>query len=637
MFIREIKKKIKKDGKIYEYIQHRLVESIRINGHPRQHTLLNLGKLNIPKEQHKTLANLIESNLTGVFITSFFEQTNEELETLARHYTDIIKQKRLQAASHIKDKKDEIKPNDSQAAIEPAYHLVNINSITTSSSRTIGAEHIVLSQLKELNFFNILKTCGFNEKEQKYAAAQICARMIHPSSERETARWLRNDSALDELLDIDLSHISDQILHRITDKIHENQQTFEAHLRKTTDTLFSLDNKIILYDLTNTYFESPKRKSKIAQYTKSKEKRNDCPQITLALIVDNMGFPKKSTILEGAISEPGSLWNILESLHTECEQTELPRTVVIDAGIATEENLEKLRNDPRFEYVAVSRKKQFDPPLTFQLSPTTIKMSHNNELTITTAKHENELFLRCKSPDKTLKEEAIHTQRKDRFENELRKLQNGLNKPRARNKSTAIYERIGRLKERHKIGYCYEITVHESEGKVSSISWKYNKQRVRKNGEYLLRSSRIDLGEEDFSLIHRSLTMIESAFRWLKSDLGLRPNFHQKDSRMASHAQISVLAYFFLAPILNRLNWGGEFVSACDKYETHRPWSEPYGWKGVIRTMASQTRVTTSLKCKNGTTLNVRTTLEPNSEQIALCKRLGVNSKPLKRIIAGDN
>ncbi len=635
MFIREIKKKIKKDGKYYEYIQHRLVESIRIDGSPRQHTLLNLGKLTIPKEHHKTLANLIEANLTGVFITSFFEHKNEELEGLARHYADIIIQKRMQTASHLKNSNGANEAEESTAT-EPSYHYVDLNSVTTSSCRSIGAENIALSQLKELDFFTILRNCGFTEKEQKYAAAQICARMIHPSSERETARWLRKDSALNELLEIDLSRISDQILHRITDKIQRNQQTLENHLRKTTNTLFSLDNKIILYDLTNTYFESPKRSSKLARYAKSKEKRNDCPQITLALIVDSMGFPKKSSILEGGISEPGSLWNILESLHSECGETNQPRTVVIDAGIATEENLERLRNDPRFEYVAVSRKKKFDRPLEFSSPSTAIKMSHNKNLTITTTEYENELFLRCKSPDKALKEKAIHTQRKDRFEKELRQLKAGLDKPRARNKSTAVYERIGRLKARYKIGYCYDITVHESKGKVSTISWKYNKQYVKKNGEYLLRSSRVDLAKEEVSLIHRSLTIIESAFRWLKSDLGLRPNFHQKDLRMAGHAQMSVLAYFFLAPILNRLNWGGEFVSASEENETHEPWDEPYGWKAIIRTMGSQARVTTSFKCKNGSTMNVRTTLKPNSEQLAVCKRLGINPRPLKRIIAGD-
>jgi hypothetical protein len=127
--------------------------------------------------------------------------------------------------------------------------------------------------------------------------------------------------------------------------------------------------------------------------------------------------------------------------------------------------------------------------------------------------------------------------------------------------------------------------------------------------------------------------MIESAFEWLKSDLGLRPNFHQKDDRMGSHASISVLAYFVLAPILNKLEWGGKFVSSCGKKDDHDPWDKPFGWKGLVRTMSSQTRVTTSFKCKDGSRMDARTTVEPTAEQMDIYQRLKVNPRPLKRII----
>ena len=635
MFIREIRKKLTSDnGKSYEYVQHRLVESVRTDRGPRQRIVINLGTLNIPREQFKTLANLIENELINpeYLQGSLFEEVSEDLVVLARHYADILAQKRLQAVqgSHVEDQ------HVQQDNRKPVYETIDTNSIVTSNSRTIGPEHIALSHLRQLDFFSILQECSFTPKQQNYAVAQICARMVHPASERETARWLRTDSSFGELLGIDMSRVSDQSLHRVSDMLVKHKDHIEQRVCKATNELFALENKLILYDLTNTYFESPKRNSRIAKYGKSKEKRYDCPQITLALVVDAMGFPKQSRILEGGISEPGTLWDILDMLDMGEADSNHPKTVVIDAGIATEDNLAKLRDDPRFEYVAVSRKKTFSNDIFSESDSQTLKVTRGKELQVKTARHGDETYLLCKSPDRSLKDEAILAQRKNRFDAELKKLNDGLKKPRTRKNSSSIYERIGRLKERYKIGHLYTITVKEEQGKVLDIVWKYHPDKTREFGEYIIRTTRNDLEHHDISLIHRSLTMIESAFRWLKSDLGLRPNFHQRDNRMTAHASISVLAYFVLAPILNKLGWGGTFVSANAKKEDHSPWNEVYGWKGLVRTMSSQTRVTTSANCKTGSRLDVRTTLEPTAEQLAIYKRLRVNPRPLKRIVLKD-
>jgi transposase len=631
MFIREIKKLFTKGNKQYEYVQYRLVESIRTEHGPRQQTVLNLGQLSIPSEQLKTLANLIEQNLLHSTQTSFLADVDapEELIGLARHFADVIIQKRLKSAPEALDEATKFIPDKA----EPAYETIDTNSILTSNSRTIGVEHIALTQLKELGFFTILEQCSFSEREQKYAAAQICARMVHPASERETARWLRNDSALAELLDADFTHLSDQTLHRISDTLSKHKDFIEKTLSQNTDSLFSLDNKLILYDLTNTYFESPKRHSTIAKHGKSKEKRTDCPLITLALVVDGRGFPKRSRILEGNISEPGTLWDTLEKLELAENNDDHPRTVVIDAGFATEENLAKLRADKRFEYVAISRKKKFEKDIFEDSTAHILPISHDKELTVTAARHGDETYLLCKSPDRSLKDHAIHARRKERFEKGLNQLNEGLKKPRTTKNTASIYERIGRLKERYKIGPLYTIEVKEKNGNAGEIVWTYNAGKEKEFGEYIIRTSRNELPDTDISLIHRTLTMIESAFEWLKSDLGLRPNFHQKDKRMSSHAIISVLAYFVLAPILNKIEWGGKFVSYGAKKEDHSPWNLPFGWKGLVRTMSSQTRVTTSFNCKDGSKMDARTTVEPTVEQHDIYKRLKINPRPLKRNI----
>jgi transposase len=631
MFIREIKKRLNNNGTSYEYIQHRLVESVRTEHGPRQQTILNLGTLTIPGEQLKTLANLIEENLLNCNQSTLFGDATDELIGLARHFADVILQKRIIDSSN-NNKSGDIE-NVPPHKTEPSYETIDTNSIVTSNSRTIGTEHIALTQLKELGLFAILEQCSFTDKEQKYAAAQICARMVHPASERETARWLRDDSALAELLDVDFSHLSDQMLHRITDKLSEHKDYIEKSLSKSTTDLFNLDNKLILYDLTNTYFESPKVHSSIAKYGKSKEKRKDCPLITLALVVDGMGFPKRSRILAGNIAEAETLLEILDELDIADNSDDYPRTIVMDAGIATEDNLRKLREDKRFEYVAISRKKNFGEVLFTGTTEQKIQMSHEKELTIETVKYGEETLLRCKSPDRSLKDEAIHVQRKERFEKGLIVLNDGLKKPRGRKKIASIHEKIGRLKERYSIGHLYTIDVHEENGYGTEIVWKYNTEKEKRFGEYIIRTSRSDLDGADISGIHRTLTMIEAAFEWLKSDLGLRPNFHQKDSRMSAHAIISVMAYFVLAPILNKMEWGGKNVSYSRKKKEYADWNIPFGWKGLVRTMSSQTRVTTSFECKDATRIDARTTVEPTAQQLGIYSRLQMSPRPLKRII----
>lgn len=624
MFIREIKKRITTDGKKYDYLQHRLVEAIRTPNGPRQHTVLNLGTLTIDKDKHKTLANLIEAIVTKNPQQGLFKQ-EPELVGLAQHFAEIIIRKRLQQQE---------RQNPAQRTQATSwYETIDLNSTTTSAGRTIGAEHIALSQLKELGLFEILQECRFSVEQQHYAAAQICARMVHPSSERETARWLRDDSGLDELLGVDFSRISDHTLHRTADQLLQYKEILEEQLSETTSNLFSLDNSLVLYDLTNSYFESPKRGSAIAAYGKSKEKRTDCPLVTLALIVDGYGFPKRSHVFPGNASEPETLWKILETLDQQDPQAK-PRTVIVDAGIATEENLQRLREDNRFEYVAVSRKQKF-PLEIFEQSPEhKLEVSRNNQLTIKIARCDDEAFLLCQSPLREAKEKSMLSSRRAKFERDLEFLREGLNKSRTRKKYDSIVERIGRIKERYGLGKFYMIEVIKRGDKAIDITWRFEEEKRKPPGQYIIRTSRTDLEDQEISMLHRTLTMIESAFRWLKSELGMRPNFHQLDSRIEAHLCISVLAYYGLAPILSKLNWGGQFIGASRLNRDHDDWEIPYGWKGVLRTMASQTRVTTSFLNKNQERIDVRTTLEPTEKQRHLYQRLNLSSRPLKRVIA---
>jgi hypothetical protein len=629
MFIREVKKRIKKDGKSYDYIQHRLVESVRTPKGPRQRTVLNLGTLEISKDKFKALANSIEALLNK---QNLLLDTDAEITGLAIHFADVIIAERLQQHE---ENADTIESTESSEEEEPRYETIDVNSTTASIAKSVGGEHIALSFFQQIGFFETLEACGFSKKHQQYAAAQICGRLVYPESERETARWLREDSAMDELLGVDFSKISDHTLHRVADKLFANKEFIEQKISEKTKDLFSLDDSFVFYDLTNTYFESPKRDSNIAKYSKSKEKRNDCPVVTLALVVDAMGFPKKSRIYEGNVAEGDTLFDILEELSPEGTAT-TPKTVIVDAGLATEDNLDRLRADKRFEYVAVSRKK-IDRALFKDLPATEHEVNRQKVLTIKTLRQEDETFLLCSSEERAAKEEAIFTSRKTKFEKELTKLNKGLSKPRTRKKYDHILERIGRLKERHKMGQYFEVKVTKEKEIATEIKWTFLKNKPKEPGEYIIRTSRTDLADKQISILHRTLTMIESSFRWMKMDLGLRPNFHQRDDRMGAHIFITVLAYYVLAPILHKIDWGGKFCSTTTEKQPKEHWERPYGWKGVIRTMKTQARVTTSFVCEDNCRMDIRTSSEATAKQLEVYKRLNVSPRPLKRIIVKHN
>jgi len=631
MFIREVKKRIRSKKEHYEYVQHRLVESVRTPYGPRQKVILNLGALDIDPDQYKTLANAIESFLHQDRQMELWDQ-DPKLKAQARHFAELIVRKKVMESTRSQVAQTENRNRDTVPL--PRYEQVDVHSTETSHAKTVGCEHIAVEQLKELSFCKILGELGFSRQEQQEAVAQVCARLIHPSSERESARWLRETSGLEELLGADFSRMNDQRLHRIADRLGEQKELWEKKLAQRSRDLFSLSETLILYDLTNSYLESPKRGSQVAKYGRSKEKRHDCPLVTLGLVVDERGFPKRSQIHEGNVSEAKTLWSMLEGLRSTGERS-TPQTVVLDAGIATEDNLRRLREDPRFTYVVISRKKKFGQDLFGAVESKELEVSHRKKLTVKIATYDTETFVLCQSPDRSAKEAAMFGRKRQRFEKELTALQQGLDKPRTRKSFSYVMERIGRFKERYKIGHFYTVEVKEKEGQAVGISWHFHESKQPEPGQYLLRTNLREMSEEDLSLIHRTLTMIESAFRWLKSELGMQPNYHQLDRRMGAHITISVLAYYVLAPILNKLEWGGRFCSYTERRQDkdRAEWVIPYGWHSVVETMETQVRVTTSFQCKDGQRMDIRTTVEPNESQKGIYQRLRLSARPLGRII----
>jgi len=611
MYIREKIKTVNNK----RYVQHQLLESVRTPDGPRQNVLLNLGILDLEKDKWKLLVNVIKEKLCN---QNRFFQIDREIEKLAEHYVALILEKRLQQAS---EKIEDIQEEHEKES-RTQYESVDIHSVSTSNARTQGAEHIAIKQMDEYGFDNILRSLQFDDKQIVYAKMLIVGRMVHPASERETVRWINENSAIKELLRTDVK-VYDNALHRTAIKLWQHHEAIEKQLSKSAVKIFSLEESVILYDLTNTYFAGSKRGSRIAKPGgKSKERRNDRPLITLALTVDEEGFPKHSWLLDGNVSEPKTLERMLDELseYTETNLFNSRKTIVIDAGIATEDNL-KIIKSKNYNYVGVSRKRSYGDNFWDGSEEKQIKLSNDKtKLKIKIVRTDDEAFLLCHSETKEAKESAILGRKLKKFEDGLKNLKDGLKKSGTQKKYSKIIERIGRLKEKYGVGTLYDIEVKEKDGVATDIEFSKNSKGEAKEctaGEYVIRTNRLDLPDERISQIHRSLTRIEDCFCSMKSELGMRPNYHKEDDPTIAHISITVIAYHILSGILKKLRIGGI----------------NYRWETLRNILSSHVRITTSFNTENKETIHIRTSTIPTIKQREIYRKLKIRMKPLKRVI----
>jgi len=605
MFVRRVPHKDRKNRK--EYYTYKLVESIRTERGPRQRDVLNLGaNFDLPKEQWNDLANCIEEIITGQLPLIDYPKV---IRALARRYArKIIREQ----ASVIPERED----------IAPDYETIDINSVEDEEARTVGAEYVVYETLKQLEIDRKLKELGLNRPQVAASLGVIAGRMIVPGSERWTHYWLQNVSALDELMGVDFSNLSQDRVYKVSDRLLKHKDALEEHLCRTEGQLFALEEKIILYDLTNTFFEGTGKYNPKARYGRSKEKRSDCPLVTLALVLDMDGFPKKSRIFEGNVSEPKTLETMIRGLAGGeiSEDSLIKPTIVLDAGIASEVNIQWLKGK-HFPYIVVSRKKKKEIP-----SDVTMIAVKEDDKTNTVfvqaglAKNQetDELELYCHSTDKEKKEESIKTKFQERFEAELLKARNALHLRNGTKRYDKVVERIGRLKEKYKLvshGYTVSVEKDSETDKTKNITWS-RKRTKKTSGVYCLRTNRKDLDEQKIWDIYTMLTDIEDAFRCMKSELGLRPIYHQKEVRCDGHIFITLLAYHLLHTI--RFNLRQKGVRFC--------------WTTIRRQLSTQVRITTTMKRQDGKVIHIRKSSKAEPPHQVIYDALNLSYQPGKKV-----
>jgi transposase len=600
MFIKEIRKRNK--GYAKTFVTHRLMESYRTPRGPRQRKILDLGHLDIPRDDWKVLADRIEELLSG---QQTFTTPPDHIETLAQHYAQMIRQKEMKSLPEIE------KPLTD-------WHTVDLFSFAPGQSRTIGGESLGYDAFQKLDFPRILANLGLSPEQIRQAALLIIGRLLHPDSERETAIWGKELSGLDELLGTSFVHLSNNALYRLSDRLVEKRDEIEEQLADRERNLYQLKERIILYDLTNTFLEGNSLESTLSQRGRSKEKRSDCPLLTLALVVDEDGFPKRSRILRGNVSEPGTLKDFLEAYEKQLNKLmplfkERP-VVVIDAGIGTKDNLKLIRSKG-FHYLTVSRSRPKGTP-----SPEDLEMIKQDKDGAVRAKKielAEGALVYCESTARALKETSMKSRFQGYYEAGLQEIAASLTKKRGVKYYGKVMERLGRLHEKYPtIARYYQLDIQHDGEKVNGITWKIDQEeelRARFSGSYYLRSSRSDLDAKELWSLYMMLNRVEDSFRYLKSDLGLRPVYHQKDRRMEGHLFISVLAYHLLASIQKRL---------MDK-------GIHYRWDTIRKRMSNQTRVTTSITNDKGERIHIRATTDPEPFHFEIYRALGLPLRPL--------
>lgn len=583
------------------YFAYTLIESVRTKRGPRQRVLLYMGTdLSLAEGEHKVLAERIEEILSGQ--ESFYEYSSK-IERLAQHYTSQL----IHRLSKSDDNQQDPKP-------EADFNAIDINSIEQSEPRTVGAEHILLQMADQLGLPNKLKELGLSKREIALSLGTIIARAVAPASERATHPWLTQHSGLGELIDYDFQKTSLNNLYDISDSLLLHKDALEKHLEITEEKFHGYQNTVTLYDLTNTYMEGQAKKNPKAAHGVSKEKRRDCPLVTLGIAVNEHGFINRTKILPGNASEPKTLEDMIESLGRS--EDLLKPTIILDAGISSEDNLKWLR-DHGYKYVVSARQKA----PSFELEGELVSVGDlqgNVKAALIKSNGNEEKWLYCESKAKEAVASQMKTSFKKRFEEDLKLAQAALAKPKGKKLYSKFLERIGRLKQKHKqISGCYEVTVEASEDMLTALSVTWNeipeKMEVKLTGHYFLRTN-LEMEAKELWALYNTLRGVEDAFRFMKSSLGLRPVYHQKEGRVDGHLFISVLAYHLIQNCMYQLKKQG----ICSH------------WKTILAWMSTRVRVTMRANMDEGKTLYHRSTTKAEGNHPQIYKALGLSGQILK-------
>ena len=508
-----------------------------------------------------------------------------------------------------------------------AERLVDVNTIEHTDAREIGAEWVCLQAIRELEIDKFLSREGWSEIQINTTLAHLITRTIYSPSELKSMRIMDENSAVCELLSGNQEwRPGFQSIYKVAPSLYELKDKLESHLCQKTDDLFNITNRIAIFDLTNFYFEGRKEGSRKAQFGRSKEKRSDCKLLVLALCINKEGFIRYSSILAGNTADPNSLPDMVDTLNAKTRVPDDPKDkvlVCLDAGIATEENLQKIK-EKGYNYLCVSRRRLTDYEIAPDAKTVTVLDSKQQPIKLTQVKHEEDgdYYLEINSPAKQLKETSMNRKFKERFEEELQKAKESLTKKNGTKNYEKVIERVGRARQKYPSISKYYVIDYiaddpENPKNMTDIQWHIAvpENVDKQSGIYFLRTN-VSTFDEKTTWDYYNLTReIECTNHQLKTDLNLRPIHHKKDDRSDAHLFLGLLSYWIVNTIRYKLKQTGE---TCF-------------WTEIVRRLSTQKAVTTEATNVLGEKVHMRLCSEPNKSADDIYERLKYKKMPFRK------
>src|SRR5229473_2943944 len=587
MFLRPNRRS--KDGKDHTYWS--LVETVRTPDGPRQKTLCYLGELN-DSAQARWLKTIEVFNEQG---------EAEQLKLFP---------------SHIEPPED-----------DPQVARVLVNKVRLERTRQFGAGYLGLELWKRLEldhgFEEAIDQAPADVPWSRIAALLTINRLCAPGSELAVEERWYPSTALDDLLEIEEGKINDTRLYRCLDGILPHKTKLEQHLKQRYGELFGAEFDVLLYDLTSSYVEGAAEKNPMMRRGYSRDHRPDCEQMVIALIVNSEGFPFSYETFDGNRADVSTMETILRMVERKYGKAR--RIWVFDRGIVSEENLAAIRRRGGQYLVGTPRRqmKRFAAEL---LKEDWTQVRPDVEVKRVAIPQGNETYILCRTTGRKEKERAIRKRFSTRMEEALRRLQTTIAEGRLKDRNK-MERRQGKIQARHaQVNDLFEVTLRDTPAGIRLV-WEMKAERKAwrdlREGAYLLRTNlQADSAEEMWSK-YMQLTEAEASFRALKSELSIRPLFHQKEPRVKAHVMVAFLGYALWVTLKHLLKRRPPIVPqpSASGVDNAQPLS-PMKALALLSTLQSADIV---LPTTDGREIRLRRITEPTAEQKSLLHQLGLS------------
>lgn len=494
----------------------------------------------------------------------------------------------------------------------PEWVEVDLKRVRVERSRHFGGPWLGLELVRRLELNRFLETALPSGREEigwaSTALVLVLGRLCEPASELHLAEHFYQASALPDLLGVPAEKINADRLYRALDALLPYKAALEKHLKEKLGSLFELDYDLLLYDVTSTYFEGEAADNPLALRGYSRDHRPDCKQVNIALVVSHCGMPLGYQIFAGNRHDATTLQQMVG--HIEGLYGRANRIWVLDRGMVSEQNVAFLREGGRRYIVGAAKSslKKFEREL---LASDWKQVHEGLEVRLVPAPQGSEVFILCRSAEREAKEHAIRKRFEQRIEAGLQKMAESCRK--RKQKPTVVATRVGRLLGRNtRAAALFEVHVESDAAGFARLHWSRSETRGEwarlSEGCYVLRSNVTDWTPEELWRAYIQLTEAEAAFRIQKSDLQIRPVWHQRQDRVESHILVCFLAYVLwktLAAMCRQAGLGGE----------------P---RVVFENLSELSLVDVVLPTRSGTIIKKRCISQPTQHQLILLQRLGL-------------